>query len=262
MRRMHLPSFACWLFAFALSTTPLFAQGDAAVPAEQESTAIYWIVGGGIALMTALFCAVAISLDRKRIAKMQASVRAIGGTFRAKPTAEEKQLLAATKWSSGGGRSMRNIIELPESDGARMMLFDFWYSVGKSGAEQTAARIQSPALSLPAFDLRPETAGMKIASALGKQDIDISDAPAFSRMFRLTGDDEGAVRRLFTRELVQYCEKVPTLRISASGDSLLFFREHQRAKPDQLAAFVSECRELASRFIASGGGAGAGRQTA
>ena len=261
MKQMHLRLFGCWLFAFALCATPLFAQEDAAAPAEPESTAPYWIVGGAIAVLTALFSAIAVYFDRKRTAKMQAAVSALGGTFRAKSTAEEKQLLAATKWSVGG-RSVRNIIELPESDGVRMTLFDFWLPAGKAGSEQTAIRVQSRGLNLPAFDLRPETAGMKIASALGKQDIDISDAPAFSRMFRLTGDDEGAVRRLFTRELVQYCETVSTLRNSGSGDSLLFFREHQRAKPDQLAPFVAECRQIASRFISSAGASGASRQSA
>ena len=254
MRRTVLQSFAWSLCALAFWTTPLFAQEEAAAPAGEESTAIFWVMGAGIVALTAVFCAIAIYFDRKRIAKMQGSVHALGGTFRAKPTAEEKQLLAATKWSMSG-RGMRNIIELAESDGVRMTLFDFWLPGGKSGSEQTAARIQSAGLNLPAFDLRPETAAMKIASAFGKQDIDIGDAPAFSRMFRLTGDDEGAVRRLFTAELVQFCEKHPTLRIAGSGDSLLFFREHQRARPDQLAAFVAECRQVGSRFIGSAGAA-------
>ena len=233
---------------FAFSATSLFAQENAATPAIEDSSGIVWLLAAGIILMAAIITAIAVTFDRKRTAKLQASVQALGGTYRAKATPEEKQLLGSTGWSTASGSRMRNIIELPESDGARLTLFDFWLPAGKTGSEQTAVRVQSRSLNLPKFDLQPETAAMKIAGAFGAQDIDIATAPNFSRMFRLRGDDEGAVRQLFTPAVTAFCEKHARLRIAGSGDSLLFFREHQRANPNNLAAFIAECREIAALF--------------
>lgn len=95
---------------------------------------------------------------------------------------------------------------------------------------------------------------MKLANSFGAQ--------TFSRMFHLRSNDELAVRRLFTPAILPPCEKHPGLRFSGSGASLSFFRRHHRAKPDQLAAFVAESRELAALFVPSQDPADVGRRTA
>ena len=255
---MHFRSVAPLIVSvFAFSVAPVFAQENTDTSPIEDSSGIIWLLGAGIILMTAVFVAIAVTFDRKRTAKLQASVQALGGTYRAKATPEEKQLLGSTSWSTASGSRMRNIVELPESDGARVTLFDFWLPAGKAGSEQTAVRVQSSSLNLPKFDLRPETGAMKIAGAFGAQDLDIADAATFSRMFRLRGDDQAAVRRLFTPAIIQFCEKHRGLRIAGSGDSLLFFREHHRAKPDNLAAFVAEIREIAALFTTAPNSGGA-----
>ena len=246
---MFVRSVARCVGVLTISVTPVLAQEPAGTPAGEDSSEIIWLVLGGIIVMTAAACAIAFYFDRKRTARLQASVQALGGTLRAKGTPEEAQLLTATKWPVYGRRTVRNVIELPQSDGMRMTLFDFMHASGRSGSEHTATRIQSRGATFPAFDLRPELVAMKLASAFGAQDIDIVGAPKFSSMFRLRGDDEAAVRRLFTSALVQYCEQHPGLRIFASGESLLFFRQQQRARPDTLGEFVNQSRELAAVFL-------------
>ena len=249
-------------FVSVFTATSLFAQEKADAAPADESSGYVWLLAAGIILITALITAIAITFDRKRTAKLQASVQALGGTYRAKATPEEKQLLGSTGWSTASGSRMRNIVELPESEGAQLTLFDFWLPAGKSGSEQTAVRVQSDRLNLPKFDLRPESGAMKIAGAFGAQDIDIASAPNFSRMFRLRGDDEAAVRQLFTPAIIQFCETHARLRMAGSGDSLLYFREHERAKPDNLAPFIAQSREIAALFATaphapSSGGASA-----
>ena len=248
---MFFRSVAPCLGAFAISVTPVLAQETAGTPAVEDSSAVVWMLLAGVLGITAVIAALAIYFDRKRTAKLQAAVQALGGTFRAKGSPEEKQLLAATKWPVYGGRSIRNVIEFPQSEGVRMTLFDFMLASGKSGSEHTATRIQSPGVTFPAFDLRPELVAMKLASVFGAQDIDLEGAPKFNSMFRLRGDDEAAVRGLFNPAVVQYCEQHAGLRIFASGESLLFFRQQQRARPDKLAEFVRQSQELAALLLSA-----------
>jgi hypothetical protein len=68
----------------------------------------------GVATIFAVF----IYFDRKRTAALDARARLLGFTFRRKATAEDKQLIAGSALANiGRGREIRNIIELPESDG-------------------------------------------------------------------------------------------------------------------------------------------------
>ena len=199
--------------------------------------------------MFALF----IYFDRKRTKALEARARLLGFTFRRKATAEDKQLTAGSALTSlGRSRHLRNVIELPESDGTRMTLFDFSYVIGSGkrnrNYQQTVTRVQSPKLNLPAFEMRPESVFLKIAASLGMKDIDIVSAPNFSRMYLLRGQDEAAIRQLFTPELVRYCEANRGMWISGVGDLLWFHRENRRVKPEELDAFVNASRQTLELF--------------
>jgi hypothetical protein len=104
-------------------------------------------------------------------------------------------------------------------------------------------------LNLPPFDLRPEGVLLKIAQSLGMKDIDFADAPGFSRMYMLRGQDEAAIRQLFTPALLRFCEANRGLWISGAGNLLWFHRENRRAKAVDLDAFVNAARETVALFI-------------
>lgn len=197
-----------------------------------------------------------IYFDRKRTAALEAKVRLLGLTFRRKATPEDRQLIAGSNLTTlGRSRNIRNVIELPESDGTRMTLFDFSYVIGSGKRnrtfQQTVTRVQSSKLNLPAFDLRPESVLHKIATSLGMKDIDIEGWPSFSRMYLLRGQDEAGIRRMFTRELLQHCEAHRGLWMSGAGDQLWFHRENRRVKPDELEAFLNDVRRTFALFTAS-----------
>jgi hypothetical protein len=198
----------------------------------------------GIAAIFALF----IYFDRKRTKALEARARLLGFTFRRKATAEDQQLTAGSALTNiGRSRHLRNVIELPQSDGSRMTLFDFSYVIGSGkrnrNYQQTVTRVQSPMLNLPAFEMRPESVFLKIAATLGMKDIDFESAPNFSRIYLLRGQDEAAIRQVFTPELLRYCEANRGLWISGAGDLLWFHRENRRVKPEELETFVSRARE-------------------
>jgi tetratricopeptide (TPR) repeat protein len=222
------------------------------------STSIWgWLfVGGVIAFIAGVFVAI-IYFDRKRTAKLEAAARELGFAFRRKPTPEDKALPGGSALTTlGRGQTIRNIIELPEREGARCTLFDFTYIVGHGKNSktytQTVARIQSPRLQLPKFDLRPEGLLSKIAQSFGYRDIDFEGWPEFSRRYQLRSEDEAGVRRLFTTELLQHCEKNRGLWVSGGGDLLFIHRERQRVKPENITAFVASALETATFFLNPG----------
>ena len=235
--------------------------GKAGASRRKKSTGAVWPFVALVFLGIGAVFAVLIYFDRKRTAKLEAKAKALGCTFRAKATAEDKQLAAGSPLTTvGRSRNIRNIIELPDEGGPRVTLFDFAYVIGGGKQsrkyEQTVTRIHSPGLNLPSFDLRPESILAKIAQSFGFKDIDIESAPAFSKMFLLRGQDEAAIRRFFTPAVVQYCEQNRGLWVSGAGDLLWFHRENRRPKPDELEAFIAAGRQTYSVF-ANAGSAGA-----
>lgn len=207
------------------------------------------LVFGGIGIIFVFF----IYFDRKRTAALHAKAKALGFTFRPKPTAEDEQLTAGTHLATvGQSRQIRHVIELPPQDDAQTTLFELSYVVGSGkrtrNYRQTVARFQSRMLNLPAFELRPEAVFLKIAQSFGMQDIDIAESPTFSGMYMLRGEDETAIRRLFTPAVVRYCETNRGLWISGAGDLLWVHREKRRVKPEELGGFVTEARQTFALF--------------
>ena len=221
--------------------------------ARKQSGIATWLFIALIVLGIAAIFAIFIYFDRKRTAALEAKAKSLGFTFRRKATAEDKQLTAGSNLTTvGRSRHIRNVIEVPENDGARMTLFDFSYVVGSGkrsrNYQQTVTRVQSPKLNVPAFEMRPEGVLFKIAASLGMKDIDIETAPNFSRMYLLRGQDEAAIRRMFTPELLRYCEANRGMWISGAGNLLWFHRENRRPKPDDLEAFVNGARRTFALF--------------
>ncbi len=222
--------------------------------AKAKSDFPVWPLIVGILFIIGALFALFIYLDRKRTAKLAAAAQALGLTFRAKATAEDKTLSqGSTIATMGHSRALRNVIELPESDGTQMTLFDYSYIVGHGKTSrthnQTVTRIASTRLNLTAFDLRPESILAKIAQTLGYKDIDIEGWPNFSKKYLLRGPDDAAIRQLFTAPILQYCEESRGLWISGVGQFLWFHRDNVRPKPENLAAFVESARQTAALFL-------------
>ena len=219
----------------------------------RQSSLFVWLFMGLLVLAIAAIFAIFIYFDRKRSAALESRARVLGFTFRRKATAEDKQLTAGSSLTTlGHSRHVRNVMELPEMNGARITLFEFSYVTGSGKSsrnyQQTVTRVESPRLNLPAFDMRPEGVLLKIAQSFGMKDIDFAEAPTFSRMYTLRGPDEAAIRSLFTPELLRFCEANRGLWISGAGNLLWFHRENRRVKAAELDAFVNASRETFALF--------------
>ncbi|HEV3409185.1 MAG TPA: hypothetical protein VG095_02745 [Chthoniobacterales bacterium] len=212
------------------------------------------VIVAGIFLLIALLIVWIFMRERKRTQKIEAVAKSLGFTFRKKPTPEDKTLLAdSTLGRSGHGRSFSNVIEALAVQDARITIFDYSYASGtderRSTTTQTVMRMQSPLLNLPAFVLRPESLLSKALKLVGFTDINFAEHPEFSRKYLLGGQDQEAVRRLFTPEIIAFCEQHPRIYIEGAGDRLIFYRQGIRQKPENLEAFLNEGKAVLALFV-------------
>jgi hypothetical protein len=103
--------------------------------------------------------------------------------------------------------------------------------------------------ALPKFALTPETLLDRIGGAFGMQDIDFEESPEFSRAYRLRGEDEGAIRRLFTTELRAFFAATPGQRLSAQGPALFWWRSGRLPTADRLDEWLEEGDRVRRRFF-------------
>ncbi|UCG15253.1 MAG: hypothetical protein JSV19_08135, partial [Phycisphaerales bacterium] len=91
-------------------------------------------------------------------------------------------------------------------------VFDYRYTVGggrsSSTLRQTVACFHLADRQLPGFEVRPENIFHKIGSVFGYADIDLDEHPEFSSRYLVRGQDEAAIRELFTWQVVEFFERL------------------------------------------------------
>jgi hypothetical protein len=145
------------------------------------------------------------------------------------------------------------VLEAARTDELSLTLFDYQYTIGHGKSSntvyQTITRMESGLFNLPAFVLFPESFLAKMGKLLGRADINFPESPEFSRKYILRGDDEAAIRALFTPALRQAIESQERLTIEGVGPLLFIFRKGQRAKPEQIAARLEQDKRIAALFF-------------
>lgn len=122
----------------------------------------------------------------------------------------------------------------------------------------TAMLWESPDSSLPRFSLGPESFFHRIAQRFGAKDFDFEEDPEFSRAYQLQGDDERAVRALFTpsRRAMLMAEapdgrRAPKHHLAGAGTRLLWWRDGRLPGPDDLDQLIADGDRLRRLFMES-----------
>jgi hypothetical protein len=109
---------------------------------------------------------------------------------------------------------------------------------------------------LPRFSLVPEGFLQRLGQRLGTQDIDFAEDEEFSRATQLQGDDEAAVRALFTPERRRFfagatVAGVPRFdcHVAGAGQRLVWWREARLPAADDLDAFLAEGDAVRRAFL-------------
>ncbi|MCP4775559.1 MAG: hypothetical protein GY880_15100, partial [Planctomycetaceae bacterium] len=144
--------------------------------------------GGSIALVGGIIFLVRYAAKKRKEALMALATE-MGLQFSA---VQDEDLLGKMKMFSlfnrGRARKMRNVMTT-ETDVARLSIFDYQYTTGGGESShtyrQTVVALESEALVMPVFSLRPEGFFHKLGAAIGMQDIDFENHPEFSDSFVL-----------------------------------------------------------------------------
>jgi hypothetical protein len=222
------------------STTPLFPLLFAGL-----------IIAGVIGLIVFLVI-YANKKAAERTAAMQQAANALGWSFTADaPLSMIPGIERFYLFSQGHSKKLYNMM-YGMMDGARAAIFDYRYTVGHGKNAHTYSQsvvyFQSERLSLPFFSLRPEGFGHKLISALGYQDIDFANRPAFSKKYLLRGEDEQGIRRVFHNAVLDYFENNLKLNTDGGGNEIFFYQQNVRVVPQNVRAFLGWGVNMLSLF--------------
>ena len=146
-------------------------------------------------------------------------------------------------FSQGHSKKITNVLRGRAND-MDVLIFDYRYTTGggqhSNTSHQTVILFESDGMQLPQFALRPENVFHKIGQVFGYQDIDFDSHPEFSKRYLLKGEDEGAVRDLFTRDVLSFYEADGKLSSEAAGGRLIHYRHGKRSRPEQIQDFITE----------------------
>ena len=81
-----------------------------------------------------------------------------------------------------------------------------------------------------------------------KRDINFKNHPIFSGKFLLSGDDEGAIRKFFTDDLIRCLEKNEIHHIESNGEALMIFKYIHIARTDEVKNMLTFASNLLSHM--------------
>jgi carbonic anhydrase len=192
--------------------------------------------------------------DRERLRKIEEQARSLGWTFRRQPTRADNDLpIGCYLAETGRNPAVSNVLEIARTDELNFVLFDYEYTVSYGKSEhtphQTIARIKSPLLKLPSFLLFPETIFSKIAKVFGQTDVNFEDSPVFSDQYILRGQNEAALRAIFSPALRNALEPLEHLTIEGADDVLFIFRCERRIKAEEFVSRIEEGKRILKLFF-------------
>ena len=191
-------------------------------------------------------------LERERTLGLKSSATLLGWQFGEEaPLNYLPNLDKFALFSAGHSKQIKNLI-YGETNGVKAAVFDYVYVTGGGKHQQThhqsVVYFEPSNLNLPFFSLRPENFLHKFIAALGYQDIDFGNRPTFSSQYLLRGNDEAAIRNMFSAALLAFYETNPGIGTDGGGNQIFIFRQGYSAPPDQIRAFIDWAAGLQSVF--------------
>ena len=229
------------------------------IAAGSSDYSVWYIV---VAVLVVGGAGLAFYFDRERSKKIEAFARSLGVPFRRQPRKSDEHLpIGCSLEQKGTDHVITNVLEAVRTEELVLTLFDYKYSTERNPLDllddedssqvykQTIARIQSPLLKLPYFNLFPETIFKKMGKLFGGADINFPDAPEFSDQYILRGGNETALRAIFTPALREFLKGLQHLTIEGADDVLFVYRWQRRTKAELLAAAIEENKRLLALFL-------------
>ena len=146
-------------------------------------------------------------------------------------------------FSKGRGKKVTNMME-GGGDERRLAIFDYSYTTGGGRHSQTyrttVLSLRFDGSEMPAFMLRRKQLGDGIASWFRGKGIEFAGRPMFSKQYLLRGENEEAIRAVFTEPVVTYFEENPGLFVEAAGNAMVIYRLGKKVQPEGVSEFLGQ----------------------
>lgn len=158
-------------------------------------------------------------------------------------------------FSEGQARSIRNMIR-GYRDNAEVSLFEYYYADKQGQALQnfkyTVLLLRSRYLKLPYFSLQPINVFHKLDMFTGRKKISFDSHPKFEKFYVLSGDNEEALRNIFTDEVLSYFQNHIGLNIEGTNDQILIYREGTYLAPEKVHSLLNQGSAVLRLFEEAG----------
>ena len=174
-----------------------------------------------------------------------------GYRFEPERPGEEARHVATCRVFSEGHRRTWAFTISGTSGGTPFTAFEYRWTTGSGKSSQThriGGLLWTVERALPQFLLTPEGLWARLAAYFGGQDIDFAESPEFSSAYRLRGNDEAAVRALFTAARRQVFELSRGQHAAGAGQELMWWRDGVLPPPDQFDVFLMEGQRIQRAF--------------
>ena len=189
-------------------------------------------------------------LAAKRTREMSDVAHQLGFQFVPQGHDEFQQSLEEFHLATLGTRQKLSNLMHGRIERTDVAVFDYEYVIpsGKHSrtVPQTVIWLQRRGTKRTEFALRPESFWNAIGTWFGHGDINFESHPTFSHDYLLRGDDENAVRELFTDDVLTFYEQHSGLSTEGAGNKLLVYRDEILLTPEDIKSFLKEALQLLS----------------
>lgn len=184
--------------------------------------------------------------------KMKAAAAQLGWTYvQSTPYTSIPAAASLHLFINGSRHRIANLM-YGARDGVQMNLFDHQFHRPFHSRILFAHTVvfTQPGVALPVFVMRAARFVHNLGVTPTAQ-ITFPDRPKFTSEFVLMGQDEAAIRHLFSDAVLEFCEMRPGLCFESVGGYLFIFRHGVFAPPQNLGMYFDETNALLRLFAAA-----------
>lgn len=158
-------------------------------------------------------------------------------------------------FSEGQAQSIRNMIQ-GYRDNAEISLFEYYYADKQGQTLQnfkyTVLLLRSRHLRLPYFSLQPINVFHKLDMFTGRKKISFDSHPKFEKFYVLSGDNEEALRYIFSDQVLSYFQNHIGLNIEGTNDQILMYKEGTHMPPEKVHSLLGQGSAILRLFEEAG----------
>ncbi|MFH2138047.1 MAG: hypothetical protein ABII88_06015 [Candidatus Omnitrophota bacterium] len=186
--------------------------------------------------------------DKKRAEEIKKSADLLNFTF----ASQQQELLNALSdfklFGIGYSRKALNVLH-GENENIEWTVFDYQYSLSSGRRSvtytQTVAYTEIAGLSIPKFFIEAESFLHRLGDMIDQGDVNFEEFPVFSKKYILKADDEAAIRKFFTPEIIKFFEsRNSAVTVEASGNKIIIYYLKVEVLSKELPSFIGDAAKI------------------